>query len=243
MTITPERLTEIEKKLTGNDSLDNPWLRQAAGELLAQVTANGVKTNGVKASAPGEASDGGCPGIGSFQDRVVPWMQACFGPQISADRIERNDRFLEEAVELVQACGGDRFDAHRMVDYVFDRPVGEKEQEAGGVMVTLAALCLAHGIDMHQAGDAELARAWKKIDAIRAKQAAKPRGAALAPWKPTHRHYKGGLYRVLFEAIHSETEEAMTIYQTPDGRAWARPAAMFHETLPDGRPRFAPIDG
>lgn len=62
-----------------------------------------------------------------------------------------------------------------------------------------------------------------------------------ADWQPTHRHYKGGLYRELFEAVHTETEEAMTVYQTPDRRHWVRPAAMFHEVLPDGRPRFAPI--
>jgi len=61
-------------------------------------------------------------------------------------------------------------------------------------------------------------------------------------WKPTHRHYKGGLYRVLFEAIHTETEEAMTIYETPDGRRWARPSAMFNDTLPDGRKRFETIE-
>jgi len=67
--------------------------------------------------------------------------------------------------------------------------------------------------------------------------------ADMSAWQPTHRHYKGGLYRVLFEATHSETEEAMTIYQTPDGRHWARPAAMFNETLPDGRKRFEPILG
>jgi hypothetical protein len=35
-------------------------------------------------------------------------MQACFGPEISADRVERNHRFLEEALELVQACGAAR---------------------------------------------------------------------------------------------------------------------------------------
>ncbi|MDT7922998.1 MAG: DUF1653 domain-containing protein [Thermus sp.] len=27
-----------------------------------------------------------------------------------------------------------------------------------------------------------------------------------------YRHYKGGLYRVLFLARHSETEEAMVVY-------------------------------
>ncbi len=41
----------------------------------------------------------------NFQNRVAPWMEACFGPEISADRVERNDRFIEEALELVQASG------------------------------------------------------------------------------------------------------------------------------------------
>jgi hypothetical protein len=63
----------------------------------------------------------------------------------------------------------------------------------------------------------------------------------MSDWQPTHRHYKGGLYRVLFEATHSETEEALTIYETPDGRRWARPSAMFNDTLPDGRKRFAAL--
>ena len=229
MTASPTRLAEIREKLNGDEAAHTAdWLRQAVRDLLPPQSIDDRQDLSPE---------------GSFQDRVAPWMQACFGPAISADRVERNDRFLEEALELVQACNGDRAAAHRMVDYVFDRPAGDKDQETGGVMVTLAALCLAHGIDMHQAGETELARIWTKTDEIRAKQAAKPRGAGLAPWKPTHRHYKGGLYRLLFEAIHSETEEPMTIYQTPDGRAWARPAAMFHETLPDGRLRFAPIDG
>ena len=93
-----------------------------------------------------------------FQDRVQPWMQACFGAEISADRIERNHRFLEEALELVQSNGCTVSEAHQLVDYVFGRAVGEPAQEAGGVMVTLAALCLASGLDMHKAGEVELAR-------------------------------------------------------------------------------------
>ena len=40
-----------------------------------------------------------------FQYRVAQWMTACFGPVISADVTERNHRFLEEALELVQAKG------------------------------------------------------------------------------------------------------------------------------------------
>lgn len=65
-----------------------------------------------------------------------------------------------------------------------------------------------------------------------------------SPWQPTHRHYKGGLYRVLGQAIHSETEERMTVYQTEDGRWWVRPSAMFDETVTvDGKSmaRFRPL--
>ena len=109
-----------------------------------------------------------------FQARIDKWMQVCFGPEIAADRVERNYRFLEEALELVQACGCSREDAHKLVEYVFDRDVGETVQEIGGVMVTLAALCETQGHNMHEAGETELKRIWTAIDKIRAKQASKP---------------------------------------------------------------------
>lgn len=114
-----------------------------------------------------------------FQRRVEPWMQVCFGPEISADKEERNHRFFEESTELVQACGMTASEAHQLVDYVFGRPVGEKTQESGGVSVTHAALCLAHGMDMHEAAEIELDRIWGKVEQIRAKQAAKPKHSPL----------------------------------------------------------------
>jgi len=119
-------------------------------------------------SAPDVAEDA------PFQDRVKPWMMKCFGPRISADKVERNHRFLEEALELVQSTGCTASEAHQLVDYVFGRDVGETAQEIGGVMVTLAALCLAAGHHMDACGEMELDRIWGKVDAIRAKQAAKP---------------------------------------------------------------------
>lgn len=119
------------------------------------------------------------PAAAPFQHRVQPWLLACFGAEIAADKIERNHRFLEEALELVQACGCTASEAHQLVDYVFGRPLGEPAQEVGGVMVTLAALCLAQGLDMHQAGETELTRIWSKVEAIRAKQAAKPKHSPL----------------------------------------------------------------
>jgi hypothetical protein len=115
----------------------------------------------------------------SFQSRVHHWMIACFGEQITSDAQERNHRLVEEALELAQSCGCTRSEAMQLVDYVFDRPVGEKLQEVGGVMVTLAALCTAQGINMLGAGETELARVWTKIEMIHAKQAAKPKHSPL----------------------------------------------------------------
>lgn len=115
----------------------------------------------------------------TFQQRVAPWMAATFGPEISLDKLERNDRFIEEALELAQASGYSAERAHALVDYVFNRPQGDINQEVGGVMVTLAAHCLANGVDMHTAGEVELTRIWTLVEKIRAKQAAKPTGSAL----------------------------------------------------------------
>ena len=116
---------------------------------------------------------------GPFQKRVRPWMIECFGPTIPFDKVERNHRFLEEAIELVQAGGCTASEAHQLVDYVFGRPVGELRQEVGGVMVTLAALCIAHDVDMHADAETELARIWTKVPQIRAKQASKPKHSPL----------------------------------------------------------------
>lgn len=115
----------------------------------------------------------------TFQARVDPWLLECFGEEIARDKVERNHRFLEESLELAQSCGCIEEDARALVDYVYGRPKGDAFQEVGGVLITLAALCLAHGFDMHAAGEEELARIWGAIGKIRAKQAAKPKGSPL----------------------------------------------------------------
>lgn len=117
----------------------------------------------------------------TFQDRVRPWMLTCFNAQIAGDRLERADRFIEEALELVQSGGYDKERAHALVEYVYGRPQGDINQEVGGVMVTLAAYCLAFGVNMHTEAERELARINQPeiITKIRAKQASKPKGSAL----------------------------------------------------------------
>ena len=121
----------------------------------------------------------------SFQSDVAVWIKQCFGIMTASDKIERNHRFLEEALELVQSTGCTREEAYKLVDYVYDRPAGETHQEIGGVMVTLAALCQANGFNMDQEGDRELARVNRPeiIEKIRAKQKAKPKYGPLPEHK------------------------------------------------------------
>jgi len=115
----------------------------------------------------------------NFQKRVREWIIACFGEEIADDKIQRNHRFLEESLELVQSLGCSKEDAKTLVDYVFDREIGEPRQEVGGVMSTLHSLCEANGFDAGECGEIELARAWTKLDQIRAKQATKLKGSPL----------------------------------------------------------------
>jgi hypothetical protein len=115
----------------------------------------------------------------TYQQRIQKWLVACFGDDIAGDLQERNHRFLEEALELTQACGCTKEEALQLVDYVYGRPIGEPSQEVGGVMVTLAGLCSANGINLEAAAEAELCRVWTKVEQIRAKNAGKPKFSPL----------------------------------------------------------------
>lgn len=138
----------------------------------ADVPTNGVdaiKTKG-KADSRTHAN-----ARGDFQARNRLWVEACFGEAVANDIVERNHRFLEEALELVQSLGCQYSDALQLVDYVYGRPRGEPPQEVGGVMVTLAGLCSAIKLEMMGCAETELERVWTKVEQIRAKRATKPK--------------------------------------------------------------------
>lgn len=164
------------------------WLQMAEEELLdglVYIEAARIKrknqvrgyliTIGEQAHRIRELEGGG----GDLPTRVKAWLVKAFGEAVALDKSQRNHRFLEEALELVQSLGCTREECHALVDYVYGRPIGEPFQEAGGALLTLAGLCAANDIPMAKAGDTELARVWSKIDLIRLKQASKPTGSPL----------------------------------------------------------------
>ncbi|CDZ43058.1 Hypothetical protein NGAL_HAMBI1146_58310 [Neorhizobium galegae bv. officinalis] len=153
----------------------------------------------------------------SFQNRVQKWMNACFGEAVSADKLERGDRYLEETFELLQSVGYPRERIRALEDYVYSRPVGDPPQEAGGVMVTLAAFCEPHDLDMHVAGENELVSCWGKIEKIRAKQATKPHGSALPiAVSPPPQSHVAALDRVI-EAAREVIASASDTYKKRNG--------------------------
>lgn len=93
------------------------------------------------------------------QQQVFDWAKRCFGEDHATSIPQRGIRFGEEACELTQAAGVDRDMMHKLVDFVYDRPVGEIAQEFGGVGVTLLSLARAAGLS----ADAEEAREVERI--------------------------------------------------------------------------------
>lgn len=131
--------------------------------------------------------------VEEFQQQVNGWADDCF-PSWRHDRSERQHRFLEEALELVQSVGTTREEAYQLVDYVFSRPAGEPAQEVGGVRTTLAAFCTAHDLNDQACARAELDRILQPdvMAKIRAKQAAKPKVGPLPGAAPRSEHEERG---------------------------------------------------
>jgi hypothetical protein len=74
---------------------------------------------------------------------AADWGKRCFGEAHMRDLKIRSLRLAEEAVELAQASGVGAGQMHALVDAVYERPVGDQYQEAGGVALTLAVFCWA----------------------------------------------------------------------------------------------------
>lgn len=99
---------------------------------------------------------------------VYVWGRTAMTPHECALRV------LEEAAELCQASGGSRYVAHKIVDMVYDKPVGEVEDELFGVLSALMIVHEVHGKRMDDtfgAGTERFAR--KDPEVMRMKQRVK----------------------------------------------------------------------
>lgn len=112
----------------------------------------------------------------------LSWALRTFGAQAAGNLDERIRRFTEEALELAQAVGMSEAAAIDLVRYVYARPVGEVEQEVGGVGLSLLAFCEFIGVSADECESRELARVLAK-DAgyFRARQDAKARAGVALP--------------------------------------------------------------
>jgi hypothetical protein len=93
---------------------------------------------------------------------VGKWAEEAFGGAEANSVPQRALRVLEEAIELAQAAKLDEKLVHDLVKYVYQRPVGEVEQEVSGVSVTLLAFCCAAGLNADTVEWAEVVRVLSK---------------------------------------------------------------------------------
>jgi NTP pyrophosphatase (non-canonical NTP hydrolase) len=157
----------------------------------------------------------------------------CFGLTIARDVHERSHRFLEEALELVQANGCTASEAHAIVDYVYGRDQGDINQETGGVMVTLAALCLATGIDLDTAAEKELTRVWDKVETIRAKHFAKPKFSPLPMADDRLARVDGAIAQQLGESIQKNSALANRVTTLRSALATLKEGLIASAAIPD----------
>ena len=106
-----------------------------------------------------------------FQNDMAEWGYEVLGREVMENQKVRAYRFLEEALELAQACGVSAEETAELTAYTFGRPIGEVDQEVGGVMSTLTLLVEAYGLDLACCAWGELARISnpEKIAKIRSK--------------------------------------------------------------------------
>ena len=90
-----------------------------------------------------------------IQKDVGDWLRKV---GLETHPIERGLRLCEETLELAQSVGVPREQVHALVDYVFNRPVGDPSQEISGTMIGLAALANSLGESIEKVTTQELER-------------------------------------------------------------------------------------
>ena len=150
------------------------------------------------------------------QVAVHAWCAAAFGADHAASVPQRGVRFLEEAIELYQACGCDPAMAHKLIDYIFAKPADPVERELGGVGLTLLALAQATGHDADACELAEFERVkTKSLEHFHARNATKNEaGFDVTASSPTPRLTEAEVElaaRALAKAHHYDPDDVMLL--------------------------------
>lgn len=96
------------------------------------------------------------------QSRVAKWCADAFGQEQTTSVEQRGLRLAEETIEAAQAAECNPATLHKLVDYVYARPVGELRQELGGVGLCLLAMANAASLSADDIECAEIARVFSK---------------------------------------------------------------------------------
>lgn len=115
-----------------------------------------------------------------FQQKVSDWLNRCFGHSEGSDLHRRRARFIEEAIELAQAVGANRETIHAMVNRVYDRPLGEVQDEFGGVLISVSALASSLDLGLEELASSALSSVETRIEDIRKRNLLKPHADVLA---------------------------------------------------------------
>lgn len=127
-------------------------------------------------------------------------------------------------------------DHNKIIEHI--RAYGEQERAEGHAQaIAGAAAWLEDEADDYHSGQCpEKARALIEAAAhFRSLSAPEAMKAAKA-WRPTHRHYKGGLYRKISEACLESNLAPVVVYEAAGGTLWVRSAEEFND-----HNRFAPL--
>lgn len=120
----------------------------------------------------------------ALQYDVARWIKTVFGSDWLMSKEERGCRVLEETLELAQAMGVTPAQALRLVDQVYNKPVGHIPQELGGVMHTLLACHASLNINAANTILPTLRDIWQRerIENIRKKRHDKVGATGLRPF-------------------------------------------------------------
>lgn len=108
------------------------------------------------------------------QQEVVKWAINAFGHEEATSIKQRGLRYAEESIEVAQAAGIEREKLHELVDYIYNKDIGDLRSEIGGAGIVLLALADAAGVSADEEEERELNRIlskpveyWRKRNAVK----------------------------------------------------------------------------